>query len=468
MASIYTAFSAKPPNGIPPIRQENENRDVTIVRSRMRHPIEQRDDGHVVRRQTAAPMSTDSSRRKIALFGTFGTGNLGNECTLQAMLFNIRRRVPNAQVTCICAGPEETASTYGIRALAIREMPLRGTKNRAWRLLRKISVGIPVELYRWFSVIKRLMGSHMLIMTGTGMLSDSGIGPLGLHYDILRWSVVAKLCRCKLLFVSVGVGPIRHPLSRFFVKAALRLADYRSYRDSFSKEYLKSIGFDADNDAVYPDLAFSLPEGMLPDHQDDGDKRDPVGVGLITHYVQRSLSDDVEQVYCEYTKKMASFINWLVGQNRTVRLLTGDVVYDSRVRKDLRTLLEQSGLTYEKSNIIDEPPGSFEELLSQLATTKVVVASRFHNLLLALMLGKPAVAISFHEKDDSLMTAVGLQEFCQDIANLDVSTLIEQFVKLEENADRLREEIRRKTKGYRRELDKQYSRIFEEIGSDLH
>jgi polysaccharide pyruvyl transferase WcaK-like protein len=412
-------------------------------------------------------MTTAAKRRKIALFGTFGTGNLGNECTLQAMLLNIRRHVPNAQVSCVCAGPEETASTYGIRALAIREMPLRGTNNRAWRLLRKISFGIPVELYRWLNVIKELMGTHMLIMTGTGMLSDSGIGPLGLHYDILRWSVLAKLCRCKLLFVSVGAGPIRHPLSKFFVKVALRSADYRSYRDSFSKEYLKRIGFDADNDPVYPDLAFSLPEGMLPDDQGDDDKRAPVGVGLITHYVQRSLSDDVEQNYREYITKMASFITWLLEHNRTVRLLIGDVVYDSRAWKDLRTLLERSGSTYGESNIIDEPAGSFEELLSQLATTKVVVASRFHNLLLALMLGKPALAISFHEKDDSLMTAVGLQEFCQDIANLDVSTLIEQFVRLEENADRLGQEIRLKTEGCRRELDKQYSCIFEEIGSDL-
>jgi polysaccharide pyruvyl transferase WcaK-like protein len=409
-----------------------------------------------------------ANRRKIALFGTFGTGNLGNECTLQAMLLNIRRRVPNAQVSCICSGPEETASTYGIRALAIREMPLRGTNNRGWRLLRKICVGIPVDLYRWFTVIKRLMGSHMLIMTGTGMLSDSGIHPLGLHYDILRWSVVAKLCRCKLLFVSVGAGPIRHPLARFFVKAALRLADYRSYRDCFSKEYLKSIGFDAADDAVYPDLAFSLPKAMLPDDQDDGNKRARVGVGLITHYVRRPLSDEVEQIYREYTAKMAGFISWLLEHKRTVRLLIGDVVYDSRVRKDLRTLLEQNGLSYEKSNIIDEPAKSFEELLSQLATTKVVVASRFHNLLLALMLGKPALAISFHEKDDSLMTAVGLQEFRQNIANFDVSTLIEQFVRLEENADRLRQEIMRKTEGYRTELDEQYSCIFGEIGSGTH
>src|SRR5438094_18099 len=83
--------------------------------------------------------------------------------------------------------------------------------------------------------------------------------------------------------------------------------------------------------------------------------------------------------------------------------------------------------------------------------------SRLINLLCALMLCKPALAISFHEKDDSLMTAMGLQEFRQDIANLDVSALIEQFVRLEQNADRLSQQIRRKTKGYRRELDKQYT-----------
>jgi polysaccharide pyruvyl transferase WcaK-like protein len=409
--------------------------------------------------QRAVPMST-AKGKKIALFGTFGTGNLGNECTLQAMLFNLRKRLPNAEVSCICAGVDETAATYGIRALAIREMPLRATNNRAWRLLRRICVGIPFELYRWFRVIKGLMGTDMLIMTGTGMLSDCGIAPLGLHYDILRWSVVAKLCRCKLLFVSVGAGPIRHALARFFVKTALRLADYRSYRDSFSKEYLMSIGVDADDDAVYPDLAFSLPESILPHGRDDRDKRAPVGVGLI------SLSDDGEQTYREYVTKMARFIRWLVEHDRAVQVLTGDIVYDRRVRNDVKTMLEQSGLTHEKSNVTDEPARSFEELLSQLAATTVVVASRFHNLLLALMLGKPTLAISFHKKDDALMTEMGLQEFCQNIATLNVSTLIEQFLRLEKNADRLCQEIMRKTKGYRRELDKQYSCIFEQLSAD--
>ena len=94
----------------------------------------------------------------------------------------------------------------------------------------------------------------MLVMTGTGMLGDFGILPTSLHYEILKWSAAAKLCRCKLLFVSVGVGPIRSRPSRILIKASLRLADYRSYRDDFSKQYLEGMNFDTKTRFCVPGL----------------------------------------------------------------------------------------------------------------------------------------------------------------------------------------------------------------------
>src|SRR5207249_8560089 len=137
-------------------------------------------------------------------------------------------------------------SRYNISASVIKET-LNSSRPRQdgpiVRLLRRIVIGIPMELYRWAKTIRILRRTDVLIMTGTGMLGDFGIGPLGLHYDILRWSIAARLCGCKLLFVSVGAGPIHRRLSRWFVKAALALADYRSYRDTCSKRYLESIGF---------------------------------------------------------------------------------------------------------------------------------------------------------------------------------------------------------------------------------
>src|SRR6266702_2100177 len=207
-------------------------------------------------------MSTDPKPRNIALFGAFGVGNLGNECTLEAMIYNLRKHLPDAKISCICSGPEEVASRYGIAAFPIREAPFRARstkKSLAIRFLRMIFLGIPAELYRWYKTARLLKDSDLLVMTGTGMLGDFGILP----------------------FVSVGAGPIRNRLSRYFVTTALTFANYRSYRDTFSKQYLETIGFKTNGDAVYPDLAFSLPQVTNPVVRSRDSQETVVGVGIM-------------------------------------------------------------------------------------------------------------------------------------------------------------------------------------------
>ena len=292
------------------------------------------------------------------------------------------------------------------------------------------------------------------------MLGDFGISPFDLHYDILRWSVAAKLCRCKLLFVSVGVGPIFHPLSRRFVKAALALANYRSYRDAFSKDYLEGIGFGTDADTVYPDLAFSLPSAQTDGGQESGGRAPVIGVGLMTYYNKRSTAEGDETIYRAYIANVVKFVTRLLQRKYAVRLLIGDVMYDNRVREDVREALEAGGVKYDGTTVIDEPASSFEDVLSQLAATDVVVASRFHNVLLALMLARPVVAISYHEKVESLMTAVGLTEFCQNIDQIDIDRLCDQVNTSIDNAGTLKLQIERRTAVYRTELNEQYDRLF--------
>jgi polysaccharide pyruvyl transferase WcaK-like protein len=432
-------------------------------------------------------MSTDQERRKIALFGNFGTGNLGNEATLDAMLYNLRRCAPKAEISCICPRPEDTASKHNIPCFPIRATfsvrkvfgvsrkfdgakgefrgrtygPPRGQRwfrGLAW-LKGKLRTSF-LEPYRWYKAFATLRGHDMLVMTGTGMLGDFGIRPFGLHYDILAWSIVAKLCRCKLLFVSVGAGPIRHPLSRCFVRAALALADYRSYRDAFSKNYLESIGFEVTNDAVYPDLAFSLPREMLPVDRVRDSQRTVIGVGLMNYHNRLGRSDADGIVHRDYLEKLATLVVRLLEHRFTVRLLIGDVTWDMGTRADLKKLLDERGWKYETGWLIDEPASSVEEILSQLSVTDVVVASRFHNLVLALILNKPVMAISYHEKFEPLMTGMGLAEFCQDIEHIDIDNLMVRLTKLQEGVRNLSVQIAHETEAYRTELYEQYDRIF--------
>src|SRR5579863_3446553 len=150
------------------------------------------------------------SRAKIAFFGAFGRKNFGNEATFQAALSNIRRLAPETEFICICTGPEGVAADYKITAVMIRDYLVRPWKslNLLARLARKILVGVPSEFWRWVQGVKMLSGTAALIVPGTGLLNDADTllnwGP----YDMFRWSVVAKLARCKLLFISVGAGPL--------------------------------------------------------------------------------------------------------------------------------------------------------------------------------------------------------------------------------------------------------------------
>ena len=408
-------------------------------------------------------MKTNSTRPKICFFGIFGSGNLGNEATFLAILSSLRRLVPYAEVACICSGPKEVAADYNVSAFPMKARPLSPVKNRLVRALRRIFVGIPMEFYRWYKAILILKDAKMLVMTGTGMLGDFGILPTNLHYEIVKWSLVAKLCRCELLFVSVGVGPIRDRLSRFLVKSALRLADYRSYRDDFSKNYLETIRFNTKSDFVCPDLAFSLPRTMIPSQPAKDRVATVVGVGIMTYHSKSNTGDADEGVYHTYISKLSLLVSWLLNQGYVIRVLIGDAIHDESIRKDLRDSLAGQGIEYVQAKIIDDPASSISDVLSQLAATDIVIASRFHNVLLALMLGKPVLAISYHEKVDALMAGLGLSDFCQDIENIDIVKLIEQFTTLEQCAGILMPQIAQKADAYRRALEVQYDRIFAEI-----
>ncbi len=302
----------------------------------------------------------------------------------------------------------------------------------------------------------------MLIIPGTGLLTDSyGLLSWG-PYSLFKWSLIAKVRGCKLLFVSVGAGPLYGVLGRYFVKSALSMADFRSFRDNASKAYMESIGFVKKSDRVYPDLVFSLPEGMLPHSENREAPRRIVGLGLMAYAGKYSVANPRSETYTAYLENLAIFVKWLLANNYDVRLLIGDIC-DTPVIEEFKSLLNGSLGTPDAHRISDAPILSGAQLITQLAETDVVVGTRFHNVLLALLLDKPVIAVSFHHKCTSLMSEMGLTEYCHDINHMSADRLIKQFQGLERDAEKLRPMIRQKAEQFRKVLDEQYSLIFKSL-----
>ena len=407
---------------------------------------------------------SDKKPKKICFFGHFGSPNFGNEITLQTVLYHVRRLLPESEVACICTEPEALAATQKIATLPISRIFVKPGKLRTplARALRKVFIGLPSEPGRWLDAFNTLKGTDVLIIPGTGLLTDAyGLMAWG-PYNLFKWSFIARMCRCKLLFVSVGAGPVYSALGKYFVKSALSLADFRSYRDNASLEYIKGIGFSTNSDRIYPDLVFGLPEAMLPQDADRKGKRSIVGLGVMPYAGKYSVANPSDAIYQEYLKSLVRLVQWLLVRDYNIRLLIGEVS-DRSASEQFKSLLQASLGHYDEERIIDQPAGSVEQLLPQLAATDIVVATRFHNIVLALILNKPVISISFHHKCAALMEEMGLSGYCQDINHMNADRLIDQFQEVERNADKLKSVIRQRVEQSRKALDEQYSLIFQNI-----
>ena len=401
---------------------------------------------------------------RICFYGNFGAGNLGNEATLQAVIEQVLQCWPDGQLLCFCTNPQDVRARHHIAALPAQAIirtasEMSDTSAPPGRLMRFLRIAfqrIPLELVHWIKCLHALSRADMLIVAGTGIVCDYTTGPSGYPYDIFKLSTLAALCRVKLIFLSVGVGPIHHPLSRWLLKTSLALAHHRSYRDEASKQYLEEIGFSTERDSVCPDAVFGLSSGAFVCSVAD-DHRRIVGLGI------KDYGSTEPEAFREYLDTMASFVSTLQGQGYSVRLLIGDIQYDSSVIEEFVGVLKSRNIPANPPLLIAEPALTVEDLLRQVNETEAVISARYHNLVMALIQNKPVIALSDHAKLNSVVTDFGLAQYLLPLRNLSSDVLIDKFKQLENDVERLRPHLKAKLEKYRQALDALYATLLAEL-----
>lgn len=410
-------------------------------------------------------------RETIACYGHFNATNFGNESTLYAILQNLRRVRPGVRFICISPEPSPPVHPSDLSFVSISPSFAwsRSPKNPFLRALYKVCVAAPSEVYRWFKGFAEIRRADALIVAGGGLVTDAfglrgaGAGP----YYLFKWALITKLCRRKLLFVSVGAGPFYTAIGWTLARWALSLADFRSYRDDATRTLLARIGFKADKDRVYPDLAFSLSEpASAPVGIARQGKRPVVGIGLMTDSGRYGSADPNESAYQAYRESLARFVEWLLDQGYDVKLFVGDLLDDANVIQKFRQRLASTVAPEDMARIVEAPVRSFPDLLEQIAATDFVIVTRFHNIVFALLCGTPVISVSFHDKCDELMRMAGLTRYCLPLTELKTQDLIERFSDLVKKQDALRSQISDVARDFRKELDNQYTVIVNGIYPD--
>jgi polysaccharide pyruvyl transferase WcaK-like protein len=395
------------------------------------------------RRCTAPP--------RVGLFGFLGSGNIGNDASMESVLRYLRSDHPDAIVDAMCKGPETVRERYGVAAIQLNwyqnyEKRASGVTAIVLKVLGKC-----IDAFRTAKWVRR---HDAVIIPGSGVLEASlPLRSWDMPYAMFLLSVSSKIFGTKVALVSVGANIIKRRLTRQLFDSAAKLASYRSYRDTGSRDAMRQRGLDVTQDRVYPDLAFSLPAPTY----DPGDPQ-IVGIGVMNYHGSNDDRKQADEIYASYIETMKSFVRWLVDNGRMIRLLIGDTNNsDETAVQEILADLRSYRPELDPGQVVAEPVSSFAELMQAMMPVSTVVATRFHNVICALRLCKPTISLGYAPKFTALMTDMGLSEFCQPADSLDVGRLIEQFTELEKRQAELREMIRKRNIAYELLLNDQFS-----------
>jgi polysaccharide pyruvyl transferase WcaK-like protein len=281
--------------------------------------------------------------------------------------------------------------------------------------------------------------------------------PWAFPYSLFWLGVTARLTGTKVALVSVGSDVVTKRATRWFITRAARLAHYRSFRDAHSREAMRTMGVDVSADRVYPDLAFALPTPP------PGGRTGVVGVGLMAYYGGNDDRKRAEELHRHYVHTMKGFVRWLVDSGRQVLLFTGDRADEPVLREIHADVEAHLGTEAAQRRVVPENLSTLPELMDSMAAADTVIASRYHNVLSALKLGKPTLSIGYAAKHQVLMEEMGLGGFSECASSLDLDRLIKQFVTLESRRDALTATMAERNREHVRLLDEQFellSRMF--------
>ncbi len=153
-------------------------------------------------------------RFKIAISGSYGGLNIGDEAILEVMLRELRS-VVDADVVVFSRNPEDTERRHNVRAVPIREMDKE-------------------------AVMRELKDLDLFVLGGGGILFD---GMADKFLRDVRW---AQDMGIPVFVYAISVGPLKTPESKKLVAETLNTVDKITVREGEAKKILNELGVDKD------------------------------------------------------------------------------------------------------------------------------------------------------------------------------------------------------------------------------
>jgi polysaccharide pyruvyl transferase WcaK-like protein len=392
---------------------------------------------------------THDKPARIGLLSPQSNRNLGDTATFAAAVAAYRRRLPRLEIVVIVPEPAETVLLFGTAGFPLygdgAYVPAPSSNALMDRMEPAEALGRLTSMRRVYGFLGDL---DAIVFTGGGQLDDFWGGAWALPFWLLTWAAAARLRGVKVLFHAVGFDRLTSRTSRLLALSAFRLAHYRSFRDAESAQMMKAIGLSGAYEVI-PDLAFALDWKSADDKAQIHDQPpyviiNPVSERMWTHRHDRS--------YANYLDAFVTLSRRLLDRGLAVKLLSTQDQMDS------------DALTYVANALAKEARPNWErvsctelgQFMALARRAKLVVSSRLHGLILAMVAGTPPVAVAPMRKMSRMMTDAGLADFNLEMTALDSESLAATVDRALAEEARLRHHVTRIASGYRRRLDNNF------------
>ena len=391
----------------------------------------------------------------IGLLGMYASRNLGDVAIQLAVMRALHARCTNIKFVGLCQDPEDTVRTFGISAIASSGRGRLITPTSLHEAENEVPMGMPSiisKLFGHFNALRQIWRQarllDMLLISGSGQIDDFWGGPWAQPFRLLAWSLAARLQGKPVAVFGVGVDELHSSLGKWFCLRALSCAEICVVRDAGSRDALRAMGFSSPIE-VCADPAFHL---SVEAFERSGDTGSPYAV--ISPISRRAWPGAEDESYEKYLSALARVAEYLQEQSVQVRFVCSQIrmdppIVDRIIRRMRKGTAVPSFL----------PVTTVDEYLSAVEGAQLIVGSRLHALILALVVGTPAIAVSGVRKVHQLFADIGFSDHAFDIRSLNVPALLTCIENVVSSPEKMRMQVRETTREFKSQLEVQFDRL---------
>ena len=378
--------------------------------------------------------------KRIVLLNSYSWYEKGDFAIVLGTLRMLERMVPGAQITIVSATSRVDAQHLDRSRVEVIADPLWNfltCHRRVWSrylalfgdALAIVAALVCVRIFRvridaWCSAhvrrfVDSLLTADYAISCGGDFWGDGARKAMFVH---LFEVACADLARVPVVCLGQSMGPIANPAKRRLARWILNRAAVIVLRERESFAFASAMHMDLARVHLGPDLAFALFNPCAP-RRVRLERRGPVKIGVTARSWLFPASASRERAQQAYEEALAAALDRLVEELDAEIHFLPQVINpphdDDRVVQ--RRIADR--LTHPGRALLMEEDMAPEELVAYVGQLDLVIGTRLHSGIFALLAGVPVVVIGYHHKSKGIFEQVGLEDWVIPIEDVTPSRL---------------------------------------------